>query len=174
MSGPSNQTSTLTGTQTLAPFAQPVAKAALGSLLGYLYPGTTVPSNWFSTKGFSFPTGGPGTTDPGVQQAQQNIANSPLQSVLNDPVMNSLFSPMVSGSSYLQNLAGNDPSAIYGALSPAAAQQLGTQYGPQSMAGLNWIPYFNPGGATGTTGNPTASSWPYATGGQTAGSQQVG
>lgn len=165
MSGGTGSTlrSSSTATGNFAPFAQEPAKAALSTLLNYVYPGSTVPSNWFSNKGFSFPTGGGGTTSPGVVQAQQNIANSPLQQVLNDPIMNSLFAPMVSGSSYLQNLAANNPTAIWGATSPGASQQLGSLYGPQSMAGLGWIPNFRPGPFTGQ--NTTASAWPYTTGG---------
>lgn len=149
-SGSANQRSTSNVTQTLAPAFQEPAKAAVATLMNYIYPGSTMPSNWFSNAGFSFPTGGAGTTTPSQQQAQQNIANSPLQQVLNDPIMNSLFSPMVAGSSYLQNLAANNPSAVWGATSPAASQQLGSLYGPQSMAGLSWIPNFNPGPFTGT------------------------
>jgi len=179
-SGPSTQKSQTTMQAGLAPWAQPVAKDVVGWLLNYMQPGATVPSDWFSAKGFSFPTGGGGFSSPSQQQAQQNIQNSPLQSVLNDPVMNALFSPSIAGSPYLQNIAANNPAAIYGAISPAAAQQLGGQYGPQSMAGLSWIPNFNPSGPGAPAATPSQWSWPYATGGtpfhpaQTAGSQQVG
>ena len=168
-SGSGNQRTVAQTSQNLSGWAEPVAKDVISTLLNYIQPGTTVPNNWFGTSGFSFPVGGGGSSlNASQQQAQQNIANSPLQSVLNDPIQNQMLSPMISGSGFLQNLAANNPAAIYGAISPAASQQLGSLYGPSSTAGLNWIPNFNPSGPgyTGTNNQQTASqAWPYSTGG---------
>ena len=98
-----------------------------------------------------------------------NIPGSALQGMMNDPVMNSLFSGTVGGSPFLTRLAMTDPTAISSAFSPGAAAQAGSLYGPSSTAGLNWIPNFNPTGP-GFNAQPTSM----AALGQTAGTSQVG
>ena len=128
--GSGTQTSTAQQTQGLQPWAEPIAKGVIATLMNYIYPGSTVPNNWFGPSGFSFPVGGGGTNvnNAATAAAQQNIANSPLQSTLNDPTQNQLLSPIVAGSGFLQNMAANNPSAIWGATSPAASSQLGVLY----------------------------------------------
>ena len=159
--GSGTQTSTAQQTQGLQPWAQPIAKGIIATLMNYIYPGSTVPNNWFSTSGYSWPVGGGGSglnaqTPSTAAISQQGGAtatqgggpvvtygapggslpsSNPLSAVINDPTQNAMLTPMLMGSGFLQNMAANNPAAIYGAISPVAASQLSALY---PNIGQNW------------------------------------
>lgn len=148
--GGGTQTSTTTSAQNLPGWEQEPAKAYLSSLMGYVFPGSTVPSSWFNNKGFTFPTGG--TTGSGGT-ADTSAAAQMLNQIDPTGTAYSLFAPMISGSPYLQNMAAQNPAAVVGATSPMAASQLGNQnlYGSSNSA-LSWIPGYTSGlGTTSST-----------------------
>jgi hypothetical protein len=143
--GGSSKTTT-TSTQQLPAWEQEPAKAYLSSLMGYVFPGTQVPANWFSTGGFGFPSGGvtgapsaatmaaqggPTATQGGgpVMNAQNSAALQMLQQIDPTGTAYAMFAPMISGSPFLQQMALTNPAAIVGAVSPAAASQLAGLYG---------------------------------------------
>jgi len=137
MGGGGAQKTTQTQTSGLPQWEQEPAKAYLSSLMGYVFPGSKVPANWFSTGGFGFPTGGTQGAEAGGGAAGgggggggggapgQSAAGQMLQQI--DPSGNaySMFAPMIAGSPFLQNMAASNPAAIVGAISPMAAAQAG-------------------------------------------------
>lgn len=158
-SGGGTQTSTGTSVKNLPGWEQEPAKAMVATLMNYIYPNSTVPSNWFSNTGFSFPSGSPLSSQQAG--AAQNIQNSALASTLADPTQNALLSPTIAGSTFLQNLAGTNPNAIWGATSPAASSQLAFLYPNLSATGGSPSTYnaaaglANFGGLGGTGGTGT-------------------
>ena len=110
----------------------------VATLMNYIYPGATVPQNWFSTKGFSFPTGSPispgaggGGTAGGGGGGGGGGAIPGL-----DATTQALLGPMLGGSTFLQNMFANNPTAITSAASPAAASQLAGMYPPGTLPGI--------------------------------------
>lgn len=146
-SGGGEQKTTTTSQTGLPSWEQTPAKAMVATLMNYIYPGSTVPENWFSsTKGFSFPTGGgpsdtlTGTGAPGATggstatQGGGPVTGSlgqldPFFAQMADPVTNALLGGMVMGSPFLRGLS---PNTLTAAMSAPAAKQMGSLYKNQS------------------------------------------
>jgi hypothetical protein len=161
--GSGSQQTTTQSNQKLPQWEREPAKAYLSSLMGYVFPGSTVPSSWFNTPGESFPTGGANTgvttTGGGAGGGGGQAAASMLQQIDPSGSAYSLFSPMISGSPFLQNMAAQNPAAFAGATSPAAASQLAGLYGGSNPLG---------GFTSGLTTNPNPAN-PVMGGGMNAG-----
>lgn len=136
--GSGTQQTTTTQSKSLPQWEQEPAKEYLASLMNYVFPGSQVPQSWFSTKGYSFPTGGVSdvagastgaTGGPGGGNAGLYAAGQQMQQLDPTGTAYGMLAPMISGSPFLQNLAAQNPSAITGAMSPMAASQLGGLYG---------------------------------------------
>lgn len=142
--GSGNQTSTTTQTANLPTWEQAAARDYLGSLMNYVFPTSSQPAN-------------------------DTAAASMLNQIDPTGTAYSMFSPMISGSPYLQQMAQNNPAAVVGAISPAASSQLGNTnlYGSGQSA-LSWIPGYTGGLGTSTSAAgaaPAAATAPAANSG---------
>lgn len=134
-SGGGTQTSTQQTSAHLPGWENQYAKAYLSALSGLVFPGMTVPQNYFGANGaWSFPTSGPtdvaGSTGAAGASGMQPGASQPATA---NAVNYNLLDPMIASSPYLQNLAAVNPAGVQGAISPAAANQLGALYSSMGM-----------------------------------------
>ena len=148
--GSGSQKTTTQSSSNVQPWLQEPWKMYLGSLMSMIYPGMTIPGSWYMNKGETFPTGyptnvpggggsggnpsmgGPAGQAGGGQQpggnAAQSVAQFAQQYGLDPSFAQSYLAPMIGGSPYLQNLARQNPGAVVGGASPAAANQLSQIY----------------------------------------------
>jgi hypothetical protein len=136
------------GTQTqntkteLPAWESPAAREYLASVSQLIYgPGTTVPSNYITQKGYNFGSGSgaQGGNNPaasgGASMPANNSAGGAAQAPqtpgtqgLNPQLAQAFVQPMAGNSAYLQGQAAQNPSYLANMSSPSAFNQLAQLY----------------------------------------------
>lgn len=127
---------------TLPAWESPAAHEYLASVAQLIYgPGTTVPSNYITQKGYNFgsgqaqqngqnPAASGGASMPPNNSAGGSSPPPPMPGMqgLNPQLAQQFIQPMVGNSAYLQGQAQQNPSYFANQASPAAFNQLAGLY----------------------------------------------